>query len=164
MAGYGSDIEFSQWLSDQGLTMPSGTPSLTALRQIGSDYVDAAYEHRLQCSRRAGGVDQERAWPRAGHVVQGETVVGVPQSWVNASYRAAWLEATQPGWASGSQDARRQVRRQKVDVVEREFFSVAEAGGDDVAALVGSNSDPLIEGMVGRLLCSQARRIGMYVI
>lgn len=157
MAAYGSDDGLTTWLTAQGLALPVGAVPAT-LRAIGSAYVDAAYEARLQCSRRAGGFEQELAWPRAGHRVNGQPVPEdlIPPAWINASYRAAWLEANNPGWATGSNDPNRVTKREKVDSIEREFFSAADAGGS--ASAPGAVADALINGMIAPWLCSKARR------
>lgn len=158
MAGYGNDDGFQAWLSSQGLALPEGSPASAVLRQIGSDYVDAAYEHALQCSQRAGGFEQERAWPRAGHRINGQPVPAdlIPPAWVNASYRAAYLQATtEDGWATGTNDPNRITRREKVDVIEREFFAPGDAGGSSAAA--GMASDAIINGMVLPWLCTKGR-------
>ena len=164
MAGYGDDSGFAAWLAAQGLTLPPGaTPAV--LRQIGSDYVDAAYEPRLACSRRTGGYAQERAWPRSGHRLGRETFPGdlIPPAWVNASYRAAYLQATNPGWAQGGNDPNRTTKREKVDVLEREFFAAGEGAVQGNAA-AGFNVDPLIDGMVSVWLCPANHNIGFMVI
>lgn len=156
MAAYGTDDGLRSWLSSQGLSLPAGAAPAT-LREIGSAYVDAAYEAMLQCSHRAGGFEQELAWPRAGHRVNGQPVPEdlIPPAWVNASYRAAWLEANSPGWATGSADPNRITKREKVDVIEREFMTAADAGG--AASAAGIAADALINGMVLPWLCSQGR-------
>lgn len=158
MAGYGSDEEFQAWLASQGFVIPPGSPCAETLRQIGADYVDAAYSHLLMCSQKAGGWEQERAWPRTGHRISGELVPDdlIPQAWVNASYRAGYLQATNPGWATNPVDSTRQTRREKVDVIEREFFSAEDAAGSSVAP--GMPSDAAINGMVLPWLCSKTRR------
>lgn len=160
---YGTNEGFLDWLAAQGLALPAGADP-TVLRNIGSSYTDAAYEWRLNCSRRAGGFDQDLAWPRVGHLFNGETVPStlIPTSWIYASYRAAWLESQTPGWATTGTDATRQTRRERVDVVEREFFAPSEAAGSDVSA--GMPSDSIINGLVAPWLCSNARRITMFVV
>lgn len=165
MAGYGSDGEFATWLTGQGLTLPPGAPAPAVLRQRGGDYLDATYEPMLQCSRRASGFSQERAWPRIGHMVNGEVVDGVPQPWVLASYRAAWLEASSPGWASGSINPNRIVKRQKVDVIEREFFGPADVAEGAAAGVLG-NVDDKIHGMVSLLLCPAVgdKALGLWAV
>ena len=159
MAAYGTDDGLTAWLTAQGLALPVGAVPAT-LREIGSAYVDAAYEARLQCSHRAGGFEQELAWPRAGHRVNGQPVPEdlIPPAWINASYRAAYLQAITPGWATGSTDPNRIVKRQRVEgAVEREFFSAADAGGGGASA-AGIASDAIINGMVLPWLCSSKRR------
>lgn len=158
MAGYGDDSAFTAWLTGQGLTLPVGAPSAAALRQRGSDYIDATYGPMLYCSAPTGGLDQERAWPRTGHVVKGQAVADdvVPAAWVRASYRAAWLEASSPGWASGSVDPTKRVKRQKVDTIEREFFE-----SDGGAAGAAGNVDAGIAGMVAPYLCPDTAGVGI---
>lgn len=157
MAGYGDNAGFLAWVAAQGLTLPAGAdPDM--LRQVGSDYVDGAYEPFLTCSRRAGGFAQERAWPRAGHRVNGEAVPDtlIPPAWINASYRAAYLQSVNPGWAQGGTDPNRITKREKVDVIEREFFAAGE-GATAANIAPGFNVDPLINGMVSIWLCPQTR-------
>lgn len=157
MAAYGDDAGFAAWIASQGLTLPVGAPDPAVLRQIGSNYLDAAYEWRLSCSQRTGGFSQELAWPRSGHYVNGQEVPDdlIPPAWINASYRAAYLTAVTPGWATTGTDGARQTKREKVDVVEREFFAASEAAGTDVAP--GMPSDSIINGMVSMWLCSNKR-------
>lgn len=157
---YGTDEGFTEWLAAQGLELPVDAPPVATLRQVGSSYVDSAYEHMLQCSRRTGGFTQENAWPRTGHRIAGEAVPSdlIPPAWIHASYRAAYLQATTPGWATRAVDATRQTRREKVDVIEREFFSDKDAAGSNVAP--GMPSDAIINGMVLPWLCQNVRDFG----
>ncbi len=158
MAGYGSNEEFQDWLDSQGLSIPDDAPSLDVLRQIGSDYVDAAYEYMLKCSHRTDPFNQERVWPRTGHYFNGQPVPDnlIPKAWVLASYRAAWLEANNPGWATNPSTPGRITKREKVDVIEREFFSAEEAGGGASAA-PGFPTDAVINGLVVPWLCADVR-------
>lgn len=160
MGSYGTDEGFTAWLAGQGLVLPDDAPAVAVLRQIGSSYVDAAYGARLVCSRKTGGFAQELQWPRTGHVINGETVPDdlIPQAWIDASYRAAYLTAVTPGWATTGTDSTRQTRREKVDVIEREFFAASEAAGSDAAP--GMPSDSIINGMLLPWLCSGVRRLG----
>lgn len=157
MAGYGTDQGLTDYLAGLGLDLPDGAPTPAVLRQIGSNYVDGAYEPRLTCSHRTGGFEQERAWPREGHKVNRQQVPNdlIPQAWVNASYRAAYLQATNAGWATGGRDPNRTTKREKVDAIEREFF--AADGGTAGNAAPGFNVDPLIDGMLAVWLCTEVR-------
>lgn len=157
MASYGTNEGFESWLADQGLSLPDTAPSVAVLRQLGSAYVDSAYEYRLQCSRRAGGWEQELAWPRTGHVINGQTVPDdlIPPAWVYASYRAGYLNAITPGWSTDQVTPGRVTKREKVDVIEREFFEQSQAGGADSAP--GFPSDAIINGLVLPFLCVKGR-------
>ena len=150
MAGYGDDTGFAAWLADAGLTLPVGSPLPAVLRQRGSDYLDATYAARLMCSVPTGGFDQERAWPRTGHLIYGAAIgdTAIPAAWVQASYRAAYRDAATPGWATSSRDPSRMTKREKADVVEREFFEPGETAGAS-----GANIDAMIEGLIGPFLC-----------
>jgi hypothetical protein len=154
---YGTDEGFATWLASQGLTLPVGAPLPAVLRAIGSSYVDSAYGWKLACSQKTGGFSQELEWPRVNHTVNGELVPDdlIPPAWINASYRAGYLTAVTPGWATTGTDGSRQTKREKVDVVEREFFAASEAAGSDVAP--GMPSDSIINGMVAMWLCSNKR-------
>ena len=160
MAGYGDDMAFAAWLADAGLSLPVGAPLPAVLRQRGSDYLDATYGARLQCSAPTGGFDQERAWPRTGHMVLGMAVgdADIPSAWVRASYRAAWREATTPGWATSSRDPSRMTKREKADVVEREFFEPGETAGAS-----GANIDAMIEGLIGPFLCGEYGGLPLHI-
>lgn len=155
---YGTNEGFEEWLSAQGLTLPDDAPDPAVLRQLGSAYVDSAYEYRLQCSRRAGGFSQELAWPRVGHRVNGQAVPSdlIPQAWVYASYRAAYLNAVTPGWSTDQVTPGRITKREKVDTVEREFFDQSQAGGGSDSA-PGFPSDAVINGMILPWLCTSGR-------
>lgn len=156
---YGTDEGLTAWLTAQGLTLPVGA-NATALRTVGSAYVDGAYEHRLACSIRAGGYMQELAWPRASHYLNGQELPSdfIPPAWINASYRAAFLQATNPGWATNSTDPNRKTKRERVDTIEREFFANGDNGqAADVAA--GMPADGVINGMVSVWLCSKGRSL-----
>ena len=161
MAGYGDDTGFAAWLADAGLSLPVGAPLPAVLRQRGSDYLDATYAARLDCSAPTGGFDQERAWPRTGHMVLGMAVgdADIPSAWVRASYRAAYREATTPGWATSSRDPSRMTKREKADVVEREFFEPGETAGAS-----GANIDAMIEGLIGPFLCGEYGGLPLHMV
>lgn len=154
---YGDDGGFAAWLAANGYVLPETAPSPAILRLRGSEYVDAAYEAQLMCSHRAGGYDQERAWPRVGHVVAGQPIPSdtVPRQWIMASYRAAWLEATNPGWATGTINPNRMTKREKAGEVEREFFGPSDTGTGTDGAL--GNVDAAIQGMVAPFFCVDAK-------
>lgn len=156
MAGYGTDEGFTSWLALSGLTLPAGAPAPAILRQVGSDYIDAAYSHLLACSQPTDPFTQERAWPRVGHTYYGQPVPEtlIPAAWINASYRAAWLEASQQGFASSGRDPSRLTKREKVEgAVEREFFETGK-GASLSAAAPGFSVDPMIDGSLSAWACA----------
>lgn len=162
---YGTDEGFQAWLTANGLTLPGTAPTAAVLRELGSSYLDSTYEPDLQCSSRVDPFEQEAAWPRANHVTQGGVSVPpdvIPKAWITASYRAAWLEASTPGWASGTINPNRLQKRQKAGEAEREFFAPSETGGSAAGAL--GNVDAAIHGMVSPFLCSGRRRFFFSVV
>jgi hypothetical protein len=133
MAGYGDDIGFNDWMTANGYTLPGSAPTDAVLRQRGSDWLDATYAARWRGQKV--DFDQERGWPRSGVTVEGQAVpdTTTPLAIVNASYMAAWQEASSPGSLSaGVSSATGNIRRQKVEgAVEREFFSAKESMASD---------------------------------
>ena len=159
---YGTDAGFAAWLARNGLSLPSGSPSVAALRARGSDYIDA-YE-ALLTGIRTGGVMQELAWPRTGATVRCVEPVPadvIPPAVINAAYRAAWLEASNPGVLAGpvtTPGAR--VKRQKVDTIEREFF-------DDGARKSGGGPafvDSLIDSALRAFVCDTSGAAFMWTL
>lgn len=155
MAAYGDDVGFAAWLAGQGLSLPVGAPLPSILRARGSAYIDGAYEPRLFCSERADPFTQELAWPRVNATLKGRPIPDdlIPVPWVNASYRAAYLEATtKGGWASKGIDPSRMTKKEKAGQVEREFFGAGE-GADQGNAAPGFRVDPIIDGSISMWLC-----------
>lgn len=150
MAGYGEDGAFAAYLAAQGVTLPSGSPAPAVLRERGSRYIDAVYGSKF-CGSPTGGYEQERAWPRTGAMAFGSAIPDdvVPRAVVEASYRAAWLEAETPGWTSATINPNERVKREKVSVIETEYFDAA-------AGEIGngmSNVDADIDGSLAPFLC-----------
>lgn len=148
---YGTDAGFDAWLETMGYELPATAPDNAVLRARGSAYVDG-YE-RYWTGQRTDGVMQELGWPRTGATINCVTPVPVdviPPAVVTASYRAAWLDAETPGILTGSSaTAGSRVKRQKVDVIEREFF-------DDGKTEVGGGPgfiDSMIDGLLGQFIC-----------
>lgn len=159
MAAYGSDVEFNAWLVSAGLSLPSGSPTPAVLRERGSFYIDAVYGPRFK-GRPTEPFTQELAWPRTGAVVFGHSIPPdmIPDAVVKASYRAAYLEATTPGgFGGGSFDPQRRLRRQKVNNLEREFFSPNSIDVNDPYTLFVL--DPFIAGLLAPYLCDQVNEL-----
>lgn len=155
MAAYGDDAGFAAWLAEQGYVLPVSAPSPAVLRARGSAYVDG-YE-AFWTGYRTGGVMQELGWPRTGatvNCVQPIPADVIPPAAINAAYRAAWLEANTPGILAGpATTPGARVKRQKVDVIEREFF-------DDGKTEVGGGPsfiDSQIDGWLSAFICDDSK-------
>lgn len=104
MSGYGSDAGFNTWLASWGYSLPIGAPTEAVLRQRGSMYIDGVYGGQFP-GEPTGGLSQERAWPRTdaqdmyGNAIDPNTV---PERVIEASYYAAFQEASAPGSLAAS--------------------------------------------------------------
>lgn len=158
MAGYGTDQGLTDWLADNGMSLPGDAPTMAVLRNRGSVYVDSTYGAHLSCSARTGGADQERAWPRTDHPnVDAGTI---PLAWIHASYRAAYLHATTPGGLSVVTNANQRVQKHRADVIERTFFDNGAPKPGEAVGLI----DAEIDGLVAPYLCADLHEIGLRVI
>jgi hypothetical protein len=152
MAGYGSDEAFSAWLAASGYTLPEGSPSAAVLRQRGSTYIDATYGMRFP-GTPTGGAAQERAWPRTGATDRWGNALDpntVPTRVVEASFEAAWVEASSPGSLSASGSTAARVKREKVEgAVEVEYQSTfgSKTLNDDLTPIITT-----VEGLLAPLL------------
>lgn len=144
MAGYGTDEQFQQWLTDSGYTLASDAPAPAVLRQRGSQYIDATYGDRF--IGRVVTFDQERAWPRGGASMRGTTIPDnvVPQAVIYASFEAAYQEAKTPNSLSAIGSASGAVIRKKVGELEVQYSG---AQSDGTAAFL----TPLISTVDGML-------------
>lgn len=132
MAGYGSDIAFTAWAAENGLTVPDG--NVTAARQRGSAYIDGRYEVRFP-GARTGSYSQERSWPRTGaETYYGEAIPSnvIPDPVIWASYTAAFQELTSPGSLTPVIIGSSTVKREKVGPLETEY-AVATTQAEIVA-------------------------------
>lgn len=137
MAGYGDDAALTAWLGATGHTLPVGAPTLAVLRERGSGFVDGSYEARF-VGIRAGGFAQERSWPRSSAVlVSGETVPDdvIPFAVINASFDAAYAEASTPGSLSAAGSASSRVKREKVEGAVEVEYQASSANSNIVADL-----------------------------
>lgn len=151
MAGYGDDSGLTDWLSANGYTLPDGHASEAVLRQRGSAYIDNTYGLRFP-GTPSGGATQERSWPRTGAVDRwgNELASGtVPTRVVEASYEAAYLEASTPGiltttYTPGTNKVLTEVNGIKWTVV-------GDAKGVDAMVMIST----AIEGLLGPLLVAR---------
>lgn len=155
MAGYGDDAGFTAWLTDNGYALPDDAPAVAVLRQRGSVYVDGLYGTQDVTRLRfpgapTDGVSQDRAWPRTGAMVFGVQVdpATIPAAVTEASYFAGLQEATSPGTLSASASGAAQIKREKTDVLETEYFQ----GADGSVAAAAMTTFSFIEGLLAPLL------------
>ncbi|WP_293921139.1 DnaT-like ssDNA-binding protein [Sphingobium sp. UBA5915] len=156
MAAYGTDQGFTDWLAEQGYSLPPSAPSPAVLRARGSAYVDG-YE-AFWTGYRTNGVMQELAWPRTGatvNCVQPVPVDAIPPAVVNASYRAGWLDAQTPGILIGSSASLGQrVKRELVEgAVDVEYFDDGKAERSGGPSFIDSQ----IDGWLSAFICDDSK-------
>ncbi|MGU3575645.1 DnaT-like ssDNA-binding protein [Brucellaceae bacterium C25G] len=147
MAGYGTDEQFTQWLLDNGYTLPDDAPSPAVLRQRGSQYIDAVYGDRF--IGRVASFDQERAWPRIGASLRGTAIPTevVPQAVIYASFIAAYEDATNPGSLSVVGSVSGAVTREKVGELEVQYAGPQSDGALSLTPLIST-----VDGMLAPYL------------
>lgn len=145
MAGYGDDAAFTAWLDEQGFALPAGAPSPAALRQRGSAYIDG----RCFPGVPTGGLAQERAWPRTGAEVYGQSIPSdtIPLAIEHASYAAGYFDAANGGALSSRSSIDAGVKRkfERVEGVvqeETEYFSSGDAAADAAITI------PMVEALL----------------
>ena len=123
MAGYGSDEGFTEWAAENGYSTSTGDLTVAQLRQRASDYLDGLYGARFR-GEPAGGIDQERAWPRVIALAWKTPVAAdvIPRNVIIASYHAAIQEALKPDSLSISAANSGALKRKKIDTIEKEYF------------------------------------------
>ena len=148
MAGYGDDTKFAAWLTANGYTLPADAPAPAVLRQRGSAYIDGLYGSRFS-GLPAGGFAQERAFPRVGAEAYSQAIPSdlVPVAVEQASYAAGYQEAIAPGSLAPAVSAAASIKREKVSVIETEYFA---GSGDAVADATVRIA--VVEGLLGPFL------------
>lgn len=122
----GSDSGFEAWMVARGHVLPVGAPTPAVLRQRATDYIDAVYGPRL---------------------IGDQTADPLLTALETATYVAAWHEANNPGSLSAAASQAGAVKREKVDVMETEYF---EGSGNTVADSTVRLS--LVEGLLALYL------------
>lgn len=148
MAGYGDDTGFDEWLAENGYELPEGAPEPAILRQRGSNYIDALYGARFT-GVPTDGVTQERAWPRTGATAFRATIDSdlIPLAVIQASYFAALQEGNEPGSLAVVTSAAGAVKREKIDVIETEYFAGSGEATADATLRLSS-----VEGLLAPFL------------
>lgn len=155
MAAYGSDAGFAAWLASMGYELPPTAPDPVVLRTRGSSYLDGAYEGHWS-GYRTDGVMQELGWPRTNATFNCVSAIdpdAIPVAVVNASYRAAYLDAVTPGVLFGVvATGDRKTKREKVDVIEVEYFDDSKSGIGSGASFIDGD----IDGAMNAFICDEA--------
>jgi hypothetical protein len=164
MSGYGTEAGFEAWLEATGRTLPNGSPDIAVLLERGSIYIDSTYGPRF-VGEPTDPVAQEREWPRTNATIYDVAIAtdAIPARVVAATYEAAWMEANSPGSLSVTVNPNARVKRNKVDVIEQEFFepsAPAMGTGSAVQATLSST----IEGLLFPLLDVTADGYGPIVL
>lgn len=119
--------------------------------------VDGVYGAQFP-GRKVGGRSQAREWPRidAEDQCTGEAIPSdeVPLEVEQATYAIALDELTSPGQSSPTVTPGRITKREKVDVVEREFFGASDGNAPSADDLRPVNM--LAAGLLRCLLASQS--------
>lgn len=160
MSGYGDDAGFEAWMTATGRSVPVSAPSSAVLRQRASDYLDALYGAQFT-GYPSGGLDQERAWPRTGATAQGQAIASdvIPAAVVKASYAAAWHEANNAGSLSVATSAAAAVKREKIDVIETEYFGGGASAIDDATVRLSG-----VDGLLAPFLRKAGAREPMVLV
>lgn len=121
---YHADRGNAEW-AKAGVTDVQRTAALVR----ASSSLDGQYGSRFP-GTKTGGRTQALAWPRKGarDRCAEEDIPSdeIPQAVINAAYELALAELLRPGSSSPTVTPGRVVKRQKVDTIEREFFSASE--------------------------------------
>ena len=139
MAGYGTDDGLATWLEDNGYVLPNGAPQPAILRQRASVYIDGLYGPRFSGYPTAG-FEQERAWPRSSAYFGCSQIPTdlIPRAVIEASYAAAYYEAINPGGLSAAVTAAGAVKREKIDVIEVEYFQGSGSALENATVVLSS--------------------------
>ncbi len=149
MAGYGDDVAFDIWLTDNGYVLPAEAPSAAVLRNRGAAYIDGVYGARFS-GIPTGGFEQERSWPRTGAYAYNQPIGDsiIPDAVIKASYEAAYQEAVDPGSLSAIGSSIDVVKREKVGKIEVEYQASSDTSG--IGGMIPIISD--IEGLLAPFL------------
>lgn len=139
MSIYGTLTDANTYHADRGnAAWAAATESARNAALIrATDYIDGRYRYPLPLGRwqsafvgeRTAGRAQDREWPRVDAVdYEGNDVPSdsVPIEIERATYEAALREVVTPGSLSPDFVASQQTKREKVDVIEVEYFDRTE--------------------------------------
>lgn len=139
---YGTEAELEAYALSTGQSLPSA--DLPAALVRATSYIDGKYGSRFS-GKRAGGFEQDLAWPRIGAFLEGFPIPpdAIPKAVVNATYEAAIREARNPGSLSPDYVALQAIKREKVDVIETEYAVSATPSAADAQPVITVIDDML---------------------
>lgn len=139
---YFASIGFANWAT---LTDEQKTAALTR----GSMILDAIYGFRFPGSK-TGGFSQVKQWPRENaQTIRGEDIPDdvIPPAVEIATYEITRSEVERPGNLLPASFPQQQLKKQKLDVLEKEFFkNMSNVPRDSLPYL------PMIEGILVDLI------------
>lgn len=153
-SGYGDNAGADAYHLARGNMLWTGTDEAkSAARLRGSEYIDGnfrAYFSGIKVNGRA----QEREWPRSGAYDRDCYSIPadeVPVEAINASYEAALRELVKPGSLSPDFVVGKQVKREKVDVIEVEYAGAVTgaAAFKPVMTVISGILAPILVNAVG---------------
>lgn len=171
MAYYGTVADADAYHLAHGNALWTGTADAKeAALTRASAYIDSRGRYQPKCgpSRslfsgvKTGGRAQALAWPRTGATdADGNAIAPdeIPSEVEQAVYEAALRELIAPGSLLPDYVASRVVKRQKVDVIEREFAVSADGGAANVVPVV-----TIIENLLAPLLVGTYCDVGVFVV
>lgn len=141
---YGSDDAMAAWATANGLTLPA-SPAKAILRQRGTAYVDGLYGDQFP-GKRTGGYAQAEAWPRTDADFEGDAIPSdvVPAAIEQAAYWAGYYSTQRAAGLGGAYVPGEQVKRKKLEGLEKEYFEAAASLG----ARAGVPVFPEVEGLL----------------
>lgn len=127
--------EARDYAQNRGVTLPADDAAASALLFPAMDYIEsfrARYQGRKTYPTEAHPAPQALQWPRVGVSIDGQPW---PADMIPAELKAAQSQMIMEVMAAGGAAAiapvqtGKVVKKEKVDVIEREFMTYAELGG-----------------------------------
>lgn len=148
---YGTLLESDQYFLNSGFDQWDNLTDAQKKSVLGRSSVilDALYGHRFP-GQKENGLNQVEQWPRVNATtLRGEPIPEglVPPAVKTAVYEIARIEVTRPGSIIPNTMTNQQVRKQKLDVLEREFFKGVDGNSRDSLPYL-----PIIEGILSDLV------------
>ncbi|MFV1944136.1 DnaT-like ssDNA-binding protein [Pseudomonas luteola] len=168
---YGSVADADSYHQTRGNTGWTGEDAAKQAALIrASAYIDSKYRKKFTSGRwmslfpgtKTGGRGQALEWPRTdAQDYEGNKIPSdeIPAEVQQATYEAALRELSSPGSLSPDYVPSKLVKRQKVDVIEREFFEPGELGSAPSTPVVS-----VIDNLIAPVLIARYELPGVMVV